>query len=115
MPATKAALASGGITHCCLRCGLRMFFLASAPIVLSLAFSTMLSSTTFSSSRRRLPRAKPSGAGESVSAISFASAAPVENPRPGGVGIVFSLQHRRKPFLDQLAPGALDRGDAGLQ
>src|ERR1700683_5637449 len=30
MSATKAALASGGITHCCLRCGLRMFFLASA-------------------------------------------------------------------------------------
>ena len=27
MLATKAALASGGITHCCLRCGLRMFFL----------------------------------------------------------------------------------------
>src|SRR6516164_7342158 len=30
MLATKAALASGGITHCCLRCGLRLFFLASA-------------------------------------------------------------------------------------
>src|SRR5580693_4421255 len=30
MLATKAALASGGITHCCLRCGLRMFFLAFA-------------------------------------------------------------------------------------
>ena len=30
MVATNAALASGGITHCCLRCGLRMFFLASA-------------------------------------------------------------------------------------
>src|SRR5580704_7156589 len=30
MLATKAALASGGITHCCLRCGLRMFFLTSA-------------------------------------------------------------------------------------
>src|SRR5580704_6369995 len=30
MVATNAALASGGITHCSLRCGLRMFFLASA-------------------------------------------------------------------------------------
>src|SRR5258707_4567261 len=30
MVATNAALASGGITHCCLRCGLSMFFLASA-------------------------------------------------------------------------------------
>jgi hypothetical protein len=36
----------------------------------------MCSSTTFSSSRRRLHLAKPSGTGESVSAISFASAAP---------------------------------------
>src|SRR3954452_9250270 len=46
------------------------------PIVLSLARSTMCSSTTFSSSRRRLHLAKPSGAGERVSAINFASAAP---------------------------------------
>ena len=36
----------------------------------------MCSSTTFSSSRRRLHLAKPSGAGERVSAINFASAAP---------------------------------------
>ena len=36
----------------------------------------MFNSTTFSSSRRRLQRAKPSGAGEQVRAISFASAAP---------------------------------------
>src|ERR1700747_31314 len=36
----------------------------------------MCSSTTFSSSRRRLHLAKPSGTGESVSAISFAPAAP---------------------------------------
>src|ERR1700730_17322562 len=31
MVATNAALASGGITHCCLRCGLGMFFLSSPP------------------------------------------------------------------------------------
>src|SRR5271166_4717704 len=46
------------------------------PIVLSLAFSTMFNSTTFSSSRRKLQRANPSGAGEQVRAINFASAAP---------------------------------------
>src|SRR5207245_8289570 len=51
-------------------------FFSVRPIVLSLARSTMCSSTTFSSSRRRLHLAKPSGTGESVSAISFASAAP---------------------------------------
>src|SRR5580765_6646603 len=51
-------------------------FFSVRPIVLSLARSTMCSSTTFSSSRRRLHLAKPSGAGERVSAINFASAAP---------------------------------------
>ena len=51
-------------------------FFSVRPIVLSLAFSTMLSSTTFSSSRRRLQRAKPSGAGEQASAINLASATP---------------------------------------
>src|SRR5438876_4181027 len=51
-------------------------FFSVRPIVLSLARSTMCSSTTFSSSRRRLHLAKPSGTGESVSAISLASAAP---------------------------------------
>src|ERR1017187_5488477 len=51
-------------------------FLRVLPIVLSLARWTMLSSKTFSSSRRRLHLACPSGAGPHVSAISFASAAP---------------------------------------
>jgi hypothetical protein len=39
----------------------------------------------------------------------------VENPRPGGIGIVFARQHRLEPLLDQLAPGPLDSGDAGVQ
>ena len=39
----------------------------------------------------------------------------VENPRPGGVGIVFAGQDRLEPFLNQLPPGPLDRGDAGVQ
>src|SRR5271157_4794273 len=51
-------------------------FFSVRPIVLSLAFSTMFNSTTFSSSRRRLQRANPSGAGEPVRAINLASAAP---------------------------------------
>src|SRR5208337_850723 len=53
----------------------RVFFRVR-PIVLSLAFSTMLNSTTFSSSRRRLQRANPPGAGNKARVISFASAAP---------------------------------------
>src|SRR5208282_4045467 len=39
----------------------------------------------------------------------------VENPRPGGLGIVFAPQHRLEPLLDQLASGPLDSGDAGVQ
>ena len=39
----------------------------------------------------------------------------VENPPPGGVRVVFAGQHRLEPFLDHLAPGPLDSGDAGVQ
>src|SRR5580658_5738147 len=56
--------------------GLESVFFKVRPIVLSLAFSTMFNSTTFSSSNRRLQRAKPSGAGEQARAISLASVAP---------------------------------------
>ena len=56
--------------------GLEDVFFRVLPIVLSLAFSTMFNSTTFSSSRRKLQRANPSGAGEQVRAINFASATP---------------------------------------
>ena len=56
--------------------GLEDVFFKVLPIVLSLAFSTMFNSTTFSSSRRKLQRANPSGAGEQVRAINFASATP---------------------------------------
>src|SRR5271155_2908782 len=51
-------------------------FFRGLPIVLSLPFSTMFNSTSFSSSRRRLQRANPSGAGEQARAINFASVAP---------------------------------------
>src|SRR5208283_449067 len=56
--------------------GLENVFFRVRPIVLSLAFSTMFNSTTFSSNNRRLQRAKPSGAGEQARAISLASAPP---------------------------------------
>ena len=39
----------------------------------------------------------------------------VENTRTGGIGVVFTGQHRLEPFLDQLVPGPLDIGDAGVQ
>jgi hypothetical protein len=52
----------------------------------------MCSSTTFSSSRRRLQRAKPSGAGERVSAINFASATP-SKIRGRASGAVFEAKY----------------------
>src|SRR5580692_10777949 len=36
-------------------------------------------------------------------------------PWTGRIGIVFTGQHCLEPFLDQLAPGPLDIGDAGVQ
>src|SRR6202011_5945779 len=55
---------------------LESVFFRVRPIVLSLARSTMCSSTTLSSSRRRLHLACPSGAGPHASVINFASATP---------------------------------------
>jgi hypothetical protein len=49
----------------------------------------------------------PSGAGEgSVQQSCFRYA--VENPRLGGIGIIFAPQRRLEPLLDQLAPGPFD-------
>jgi hypothetical protein len=72
MPATNAALASGGMTHCFCRYG----FFSVRPIVLSLARSTIFSSTTCSSSSCSVHRLRSLGGLEQAKAISFASAAP---------------------------------------
>ena len=112
--ATNAALASGGMTHCCLQMRLENVFFSVRPIVLSLARSTMFSSTTFSSSRRRRPpRALPGPERGQRDQFCFRRA--VEDALPGGVRDVLAGQHGLEPFLDQLAPGPVDRGDAGVQ
>src|SRR5258707_1338376 len=72
-------------------------FFSVRPIVLLLARSTMCSSTTFSSSRRRLQRAKPSGAGERVSAINFASAAPSKIRGRAELGLYLRLNTASNP------------------
>src|SRR5215467_4135681 len=100
MLATKAALASGGITHCCLRWGLRMFFLASAR-------SCCRWRARQCAVRRPSPRAGAGSNGRNPPGP--------ENAWTGGIGIVFTPQHRLEPFLDQLAPGPLDSGDADVQ
>src|ERR1700689_4717481 len=57
----------------------------------------MCSSTTFSSSRRRLQRAKPSGAGERVSAINFASATPSKIRGRAELGLYLRLNTASNP------------------
>ena len=74
----------------------RVFF-NIRPIVLSLAFSTMFNSTTFSSWRRRLRRANPPGAGEQAGAISFASAAPSNIRGRAELGLYLRLSVASNP------------------
>jgi hypothetical protein len=52
---------------------------------------------TFSSSRRRLQRAKPSGAGERVSAINFASATPSKIRGRAELGLYLRLNTASNP------------------
>src|SRR6185437_541398 len=74
----------------------RVFF-SVRPIVLSLTFPTMPNSTTVSSSRRRLQRANPSGAGEQARAISFASAAPSKIRGRAELGLYLRLSVASSP------------------
>src|SRR5271166_1226589 len=78
----------------------------------------MFSSTTFSSSRRRLQRANPSGAGEQVRAINLASAAPskIRLRAEFGLCLRFSAasspsstsRRRRRPILLMLVSSATE-------
>src|SRR5271167_3739012 len=93
-------------------------FFKTLPIVLSLAFSTMFNSTTFSSSRRRLQRANPSGAGEQVRAINFASVAPSKIRGRAELGLYLrasapsspssTRRRRRRPILLMLVSSAAE-------
>src|SRR5271156_6000618 len=91
-------------------------FFRVLPIVLSLAFSTMFNSTIFSSSRRRLQRANPSGAGEQAWAINFASIPPSKIRGRAEVGLCLRFsapsspsstrRRRRRPILLTLVSSA---------
>src|SRR6202171_6880783 len=56
--------------------GLKDVFLSVRPIVLSLARSTIFSSTTLFSNNRNVQRARPLGGSEQAKAISLASLSP---------------------------------------
>ena len=84
------------------------------PIVLSLARSTMFSSTTVSSSNRKVHFARPFGGGEHIRAISFASAAP-SNAWSRRVRGMLAPQDSLEAFFDQPLAGAVDRRSAHIQ
>src|ERR1700687_5701449 len=114
MLATKAALASGGITHCCLRCGLRMFFLRPPDRVVAGALDNVQFDDLLLE-QAQAPTGETLRGRREGQCDQFCFCYAVENPRPGGIGIVFAPQHRLEPLLDQLASGPLDSGNAGVQ
>src|SRR6266436_3820813 len=77
--------------------GLENVFFNVRPIVLSLARSTMLSSTTLSSNNRKVQRARPLGGSEQAKAISLASFSPSKIRDTGGAARGLRLNTASKP------------------
>src|SRR5882724_36116 len=77
--------------------GLENVFLSVRPIVLSLARSTMLSSTTLFSNRRKVQRTRPLGGLEQAKAISLASFSPSKIKGTAGVARCLRLNTASKP------------------
>src|SRR6266853_4896038 len=90
-------------------------FLSVRPIVLSLARSTIWSSTTFSSNNRRVQRARPLGGLEHVKAINLASFSPSKIRCTAGVARCLRLNTASKPFLCQLLARPVNHRCTGLQ
>ncbi len=63
----------------------------------------------------RAPTSEPLGSRRAGRSDQFRRRRPVENPPPGGVRIVFALQRRLQPFLDESRPETADIVDAGVQ
>src|SRR5215213_6269151 len=72
-------------------------FFSVRPIVLSLTRSTIFSSTTLSSSRRNVHRARPFGGAEQAKAISFACPAPSKMRGPAEAGACLRASTASKP------------------
>src|SRR3977135_346862 len=77
--------------------GLESVFLSVRPIVLSLARSTMWSSTTLFSNNRRVHRARPLGGLEQAKAINLASFSPSKIRATAGVARCLRLNTASKP------------------
>src|SRR5207253_2344529 len=77
--------------------GLESVFLSVRPIVLSLARSTMPSSTTLFSNNRKVQRARPLGGLEHARAISLASFSPSKMGETAGVARCLRLNTASRP------------------
>src|SRR5205809_7404280 len=77
--------------------GLKSVFLSARPIVLSLARSTMPSSTTLFSNNRKVQRARPLGGLEQAKAISLASFSPSKIRPMAGIARGLRLNTASKP------------------
>src|SRR5947208_2426418 len=77
--------------------GLKSVFLSARPIVLSLARSTMPSSTTLFSNNRKVQRARPLGGLEQAKAISLASFSPSKIRATAGIARGLRLNTASKP------------------
>src|SRR5271169_1937798 len=76
---------------------LKEVFFSVRPIVLSLTRATMFSSTTLSSSKRNVHRARPLGGSEQASAVSLASPAPSKMRRLTEAGERFGVSTASNP------------------
>src|SRR5262249_23196254 len=77
--------------------GVESVFLSARPIVLSLARSTMPSSTTLFSNNRKVQRARPLGGLEQAKAISLASFSPSKIRATAGIARGLRLNTASKP------------------
>jgi hypothetical protein len=94
--------------------GLESVFLSVRPIVLSLARSTMPSSTTLFSNNRKLQRVRPLGGLEQAKAISLASFSPSKIRATTGIARCLRLNTAAKPSSTLLAH-PVNHGHAGFQ
>src|SRR4051812_28666122 len=95
--------------------GLKSVFLSARPIVLSLARSTMPSSTTLFSNNRNVQRARPLGGLEQAKAISLASFSPSKIRATAGVTRCLRLNTASKPSSTSCLRTRLTHGNAGFQ
>src|SRR5262249_19312620 len=95
--------------------GLERVFLSARPIVLSLARSTMPSSTTFFSNNRKVQRARPLGGLEQAKAISLASFSPSKIRAMAGIARGLRLNTVSKPSSTSCLPHPINHGWAGFQ